>query len=213
MSNKDKNVQNSSSNMEDKDLDSVNEIHVFVDVLNLLSRERDGKDILNEENESTDSGQQDGDQQKARSSECSSSKNKKKREKFDSGLGDEIVENHDPSDDDDDHNSKIGKAKWKYPTSDDFSSSDDDEQVEKRQKRSSKTENGTHSFLKCRRTESGVHRVTADSSNENEGEEEMKTDNEMRMYESPYTELMKSRIQELPLPPILKKYLSFYREF
>lgn len=198
--------------MEDQDVDSVNEIHVIVDVLNLLSREHEGKDILNEENESTDSGQHDGDQQKASSSECSHNRNKKKREKFDSGLGDEIVENHDPSDDDDDLDTKIGKVKWKYPTSDDFSSSDE-EQVEKRQKRSSKTENGTHSFLKCRRTESGVHRVTADSSNENEGEEEMKPDNEIRMYESPYTELMKSKIQELPLPPILKKYLNFYREF
>lgn len=154
-----KNGQNGSSNMEDQDLDSVNEIHVFVDVLNLLSREREGKDVLNEENESTDSGQQDSDHHRASSSECSSNTNKKRREKFDSGLGDEIVENHDSSDDEEDHDAKASKLKWKLPTFDDFSSSDEDEQVEKRPKRSSKTENGTHNFLKCRRTESGVQRV------------------------------------------------------
>ncbi|XP_018564596.1 protein-L-isoaspartate O-methyltransferase domain-containing protein 1 isoform X2 [Anoplophora glabripennis] len=207
-----KNGQNGSSSMEDQDLDSVNEIHVFVDVLNFLSRERDGKDVLNEENESTDSGQHEGEHQRAISSECSSNTNKKRREKFDSGLGDEIVENHDPSDDED-HDTKVDKPKWKYPTSDDFSSSEEDEQVEKRPKRSSKTENAAHSFLKCRRTGLSVQRVAGDSSNDNEGEEEMKTDNEMRMYESPYTEHVKSKIQELPLPPILKKYLNFYREF
>lgn len=211
-----RNGQNGGANIEDHDLDSVNEIHVFVDVLNLLSRTRDGADILNEGNESTDSGQHETEQQRPSSSECSDAKNKKKREKFDSGLGDEIVENHEPSDEEEeeeDVEAKADKLKWNYPASDDFSTSDEDEQVEKRQKRSSKTENGAHGFLKCRRTESGVHRFTSDSSNENEGEEEMKVDNEMRMYKSPYTERMKAKIQDLPLPPILKKYLNFYREF
>ncbi|KAJ8911379.1 hypothetical protein NQ315_014210 [Exocentrus adspersus] len=205
------NDQNGSGD-ENLDSDSVNKIHVIVDVLNLLSRDRDGSnsDILNEENESTDSGHLEGDQQQPSSSESSDIKNKKKREKFDSGLGDEIVENHDPSTDEDSHDSKVNSSKWKHPASDDFSSSDEDEQS-KRQKRSSKPEN-SHNFLKCRRTDSGAQRLAADSSNENEAEEEMKADNEMRMYESKYTELMRAKIRELPLPPILKRYLNFYRE-
>lgn len=35
----------------------------------------------------------------------------------------------------------------------------------------------------------------------------------MRMYESFYTEFMREKIQQLPLPPILKRYLNFYRDF
>lgn len=66
--------------------------------------------------------------------------------------------------------------------------------------------------LKWRRIESGFNRLVADSSSEND-HEEAKADDEMRMYESPYTEYMEKKIQELPLPHILKRYLDFYREF
>ncbi|VEN59900.1 unnamed protein product [Callosobruchus maculatus] len=52
------------------------------------------------------------------------------------------------------------------------------------------------------------------SSSDNEKEEEQKVDyDERRMYQTPYTDRMRSKIQELPLPPVLKRYLNYYREF
>lgn len=69
------------------------------------------------------------------------------------------------------------------------------------------------SALKWRRIEADIHTMVADSSSENENEEEPKIDNEMKMYKSPYTDHLKSSIQQLPLPTILKKYLNYYREF
>lgn len=98
-----------------------------------------------------------------------------KREKFDSGLGDEIIEVHNSSSDDDE-NMKL----------DIISSCDEDHTSERRHKR--------------------------DTSSDTE-EESKQTDNEMKMYQTPFTEHMKAKIQQLPLPPILKKYLNYYRDF
>ncbi|KAL1494238.1 hypothetical protein ABEB36_009861 [Hypothenemus hampei] len=36
---------------------------------------------------------------------------------------------------------------------------------------------------------------------------------QMRMYKSPYTKYMQQRIQQLPLPPTLKKYVNYNRDF
>lgn len=94
-----------------------------------------------------------------------------------------------------------------------ISSSDEDEDSsrEKRIKRGPKKEKLPLKSLKWRRIESNSSRLT-ESSSENDNEE-TKTDDEMRMYESPYTEHMVKKIQELPLPHILKRYLDYNREF
>ncbi|KAJ8932456.1 hypothetical protein NQ314_014638 [Rhamnusium bicolor] len=209
------NNKNDSSSLQDQEecsLDSINEY--IVDVLNVL-RERGGDDSINEDNESNDEEHREVDQQRPSSSECSEDKRNKKREKFDSGLGDEIVENNSDSSGDQ-IDMKLGmidntrKATVVYNHN---NVDNDEEQTEKRNKRGPKTGNETRNGLKWRRIESNIYRFEADSSSENEGDEEIKTDNEMRMYESPYKEHMKAKVQELPLPPILKKYLNFYREF
>lgn len=93
-----------------------------------------------------------------------------------------------------------------------MASSSDEDHREKRNKRVQTSARESRCALKWRRIESGIHRIVADSSSENDNEE-AKIDNEMRMYESPYTEHMRAKIQQLPLPTILKRYINFYREF
>lgn len=81
---------------------------------------------------------------------------------------------------------------------------------------SSSDEDSDHQEKRKRRTilhNRVVTQLVSYSSSDVENEEEPKVDNEMRMYESSYTEHMKSKIQNLPLPPILKRYLNFYRKF
>ncbi|XP_050313555.1 protein-L-isoaspartate O-methyltransferase domain-containing protein 1-like [Anthonomus grandis grandis] len=97
-----------------------------------------------------------------------------KREKLDSGIGDEIIEAHVSSDEGD----NVGL--------DTISSCDEDGVAEKRHKGDS-------------------------SISETEEEDQKDSANEMRMYQSPYTEYMREKIQELPLPLILKRYLNYYR--
>lgn len=94
----------------------------------------------------------------------------------------------------------------------DVASSSDDDHREKRNKRVQTSARESRCALKWRRIEAGIHRFVADSSSENDNDE-AKVDNEMRMYESPYTEHMRAKIQQLPLPTILKRYINFYREF
>lgn len=59
-----------------------------------------------------------------------------------------------------------------------------------------------------------VTNCTDSSTETDEEDEEINLSSDgMRMYESPYTEFMREKIQQLPLPPILKRYLNFYRDF
>lgn len=174
--------------------ESMNEIHnVFVDVINVLRNERGVTEDIDSEEEHEESHQ----------SGPSNVEEKKKREKFDSGLGDEIVFNHVSSSEDD----TVEDPRW--------SSDDESNQNEKRNKRSQDTENKTSaSSLKWRRIESDIQGMFSDSSSDNENESERKIDDSgMRMYKSPYTEHMKAKIQQLPLPTILKKYINYYRDF
>ncbi|CAG9819140.1 unnamed protein product [Phaedon cochleariae] len=173
------------------------ELHdVFFGVLNCLRRERgEGEDPLEEEEED-DHVEMGG--EGPSTGESREGRNKKKREKFDSGLGDEIVENH-------------------SETSEDvISSSDEDRHQEKRPKRAQQSDRDPpRSVLKWRRTEALTAQRFADSDSEREaeGEGQRSEEGEMRMYRSPYSEHLKAKIQRLPLPPILKRYLNFYREF
>ncbi|KAH1016996.1 hypothetical protein HUJ05_007734, partial [Dendroctonus ponderosae] len=95
-----------------------------------------------------------------------------KRQKWDSGLEEEIIETHESSDDE-----SMGL--------DAIFSGDEDDVSEKRFKR--------------------------DSSSKDE-EEIADRSNHIMMYQSLYTPHMVQRIQELPLPPMMKKYLNCNRD-
>ncbi|XP_030754406.1 uncharacterized protein LOC115881164 [Sitophilus oryzae] len=215
----------------EQSLDTINDISdVLVECLEVLRRERASlerqRDDLveemasqdNQENENEENAQREveGGQNEMQnkdeamgsnnpSTSAAPSKSNGKREKFDSGLGDEIIEARDSSDDDDEDeegdNMKL-----------DAISSCDEEQatsgLEKRQKR------GTRRVAKLRRMDCRSRSHNQDNSSEFDTEEDTKqVDNELKMYQSPFTEHMKAKIQELPLPLILKRYLNYYREF
>lgn len=117
---------------------------------------------------------------------------KKSRAKFDSGLGDEIVETNP------DHSSEANTMEL-----DTDSSSDDEIRL-----------NMCRDVLDSALI-SMKRGVITDSSSDNETapEEAKVVQNEIRTIASPYTAHMKSKIQQLPLPNVLKNYLNFYREF
>lgn len=139
--------------------------------------------------------------------ECASSSNPKKksnREKFDSGLGEEIIEapsSESPERSDSENHMEVESNE----------STDELDEEERGSKRGSKDEApGT----KWRRVMSS-NRCMSGSSTENDTtqDESRSVRDEIRVLPSPYTAHMKRKIQDLPLPSILKSYLNFYREF
>ncbi|KAI4461399.1 protein-l-isoaspartate o-methyltransferase [Holotrichia oblita] len=131
--------------------------------------------------------------------------NNKKREKFDSGLGEEIAERDNNVQDSSEND-----------TMDVDSSSSNDATKGKRNKRGPKNNSEEGSSAKWRRIWLSTHRLDSysnSSDSEAVQEEANASTNEMKIVQSPYTQLMRAKIQELPLPPILKNYLNFYREF
>lgn len=118
------------------------------------------------------------------------------REKFDSGIGDEIIETHNTTSPD----VSDGENRMEVE-SNSSSSSDEDVRAKKRQ--------GELLDIVC-----GMKWRFVDSSSDNENtqEESPLVQNAIRTISSPYTIPMKKKIQELPLPSILKTYLNFYRE-
>lgn len=119
---------------------------------------------------------------------------KANREKFDSGIGDEIVENHDNLSPE----SSDGDIRW------DAVSSDDDTKYN----RGKEALDAVLCGIKW-----GV--ATDSSSSDSDAAEDIKAvpvEDEIRTISSPYTFHMRDKIQELPLPSILKNYLNFYRE-
>lgn len=197
------------------------------DVLNVL-RSENQRDNTEEKQQSTTNEQEEENSEdeplpgNSRIMNRESMKKKTKREKFDSGLGDEI-----PSASESD-NEDLSFVRKMISSSDDDDDDDDEEEDadeddgDKQSKRQYKSRRDNKSVLlhkpiiKMRKI--GNYAITTDSSSDNENrDDEHKIDNnskpEMRMYESVYTEFMKAKIQELPLPPILKRYLNFYREF
>uniref|UniRef100_A0A6P7FGF4 Uncharacterized protein LOC114327769 isoform X2 n=1 Tax=Diabrotica virgifera virgifera TaxID=50390 RepID=A0A6P7FGF4_DIAVI len=176
-----------------------------LDFINVLSRGADSEEVEEENGEPQGESSQPTAEQLNESGPSQERvlddvKKNKKREKVDSGLGDEIVETHSVSSDDE-------------SVDDIHSSSDDDEDgahKEKRNKRTQKSENKNLSSLKWRRIETNINTIVTNSSSDNETEEPK--DNEMKMYDSPYTEHIKAKIQQLPLPTCLKRYLNYYRE-
>lgn len=126
---------------------------------------------------------------------------KTNREKFDSGLGDEIIETQNTT------SPEVSESENRMEVdsnSNSSASSDEDVRPNKRQ--------GELLDIVC-----GMKwRFVTDSSSDNENtqEEESKVpQNEIRTISSPYSSHMRNKIQQLPLPSILKNYLNFYREF
>lgn len=126
---------------------------------------------------------------------------KTNREKFDSGLGEEIAEAPSTSN----------------GTSSSNGSSDSDDRMELREEErgSKRGSNADAAGTKWRRVTLSPNRCISRSSEEFEAthDESSSSREEIRVIQSPYTEHMKRKIQELPLPSILKKYLNFGREF
>ncbi|EFA09382.1 protein-L-isoaspartate O-methyltransferase domain-containing protein 1 [Tribolium castaneum] len=127
---------------------------------------------------------------------------KNNRDKFDSGLGDELLISELPVD--------MVEA---------MSSSSDDEQSSKRCKRGLKEKEKRLSskWRKIERVDT-PKKCDSDDSSDNDDKSDSESDyvdamNRMKMYMSPYSGHMKSKIQQLPLPSNVKKFLNFYREF
>ncbi|KRT81390.1 hypothetical protein AMK59_5592 [Oryctes borbonicus] len=189
----------------------------FVNVLQELERERRGSQNGDRDEEEVQHPEDDTNNEEASNNEASSNNhtntnnkqeeasNNKKREKFDSGLGEEIVEK--------DHNIQDSSEN---DTMDVDSSSSTDGIEGKRNKRGPKNNPEVRSGAKWRRICVSTHRLESysNSSDSETVQEEANTSaNETKIVQSPYTQLTREKIQQLPLPPILKNYLNFYREF
>uniref|UniRef100_A0AAR5QA21 Protein-L-isoaspartate O-methyltransferase domain-containing protein 1 n=3 Tax=Dendroctonus ponderosae TaxID=77166 RepID=A0AAR5QA21_DENPD len=112
-----------------------------------------------------------------------------KRQKWDSGLEEEIIETHESSDDE-----SMGL--------DAIFSGDEDDVSEKRFKRDSSSED-----------KEDIADASNDIDSSSKDEEEIADrSNHIMMYQSLYTPHMVQRIQELPLPPMMKKYLNCNRD-
>lgn len=185
---------------------------VFVNVLQELERDSSqGEDEVEEQleenmnnleviNNETDNNRE---SQTGSNEESTSTK---KREKFDSGLGEEIVEK----------DNQVQESSGNDTMEVDSSSSN--EEVEgKRNKRGSKNHSEVRSGAKWRRICLSTHQLDSYSNSSDsdtvQDEASPATVNDAKIVQSPYTKLMRSKIQELPLPTILKNYLNFYREF
>lgn len=142
---------------------------------------------------------------------ASTSKTEKRnnREKFDSGLGEEIVEvpSNQSSERSDSENHMDMES-----IEDSVDDDDDDDEEERGSKRGS---NNDTPGTKWRRVTMSPNRCMSGSSTENDitQEENKSAHDEIRIIPSPYTAHMRKKIQKLPLPSILKSYLNFYREF
>lgn len=137
--------------------------------------------------------------------ESAETKKKTNREKFDSGLGEEIIEA--PSSESPDRSDSENQMEVESNES-----TEELDEEERGSKRGSKDEApGT----KWRRVTLSQNRCLSGSSTENDTtqDESRSVLDEIRVIPSPYTAHMKKKIQELPLPSILKNYLNFYREF
>lgn len=131
-----------------------------------------------------------------------------KREKFDSGIGEDLLNEKGHSSD-----SEIASAMDVDSDSEDNSSS-----CERSHKRSPVIPAGlvrTGEKLKkiALRANHLRNFVDSDSDSDMMVDEQQPTTVTRSVYTSPYTPLMRAKIQALPLPPMLKLYLNLYREF
>lgn len=140
-------------------------------------------------------------QEFARTSET---KKKNNREKFDSGIGEEIIEAplNESSDSSDSENHMEVESN---------ESTDEFDEEERGNKRGSKDEAPGTKWRKVTVSSNRISGGSTENGTTQDGSRSIQ--DEIRMIPSPYTAHMKRKIQELPLPSILKNYLNFYREF
>lgn len=132
--------------------------------------------------------------------------NQNKREKFDSGLGEDIIEapsNLSPERSDSENHMEVESNE---------ESADEIDEEERGSKRGS---NNDAPGTKWRRVTLSPNRCMSGSSTENDTtqDDSKSGHDEIRVIPSLYTGHMKTKIQQLPLPSLLKNYLNFYREF
>lgn len=144
-------------------------------------------------------------EQESTSSTPAPLKKKNNREKFDSGIGEEIIEapiNESPERSDSENRMEV-------------ESNDSTEELDEEERGNKRGSNEDAPGSKWRRVTLSPNRCMSGSSTENETtqDESRSVQDELRVIQSPYTAHMKKKIQELPLPSILKNYLNFYREF
>lgn len=127
-----------------------------------------------------------------------------KREKFDSGLGEDLLNERGHSSD-----SEIANVMDVDSDSEDNSSTCD-----KTSKRSqyARVPSFLHTGSKLKRIAMRSY-VDSDSDSDMVVEEANASPVARTVYVSLYTQPMRAKIQALPLPPILKQYLNLYREF
>lgn len=154
---------------------TANDVASVLDNLNTIAEES----VLNDEEIASVSSREDR------------KKSVSKREKFDSGLGEDLL-------------NERGQSSDSEMTSD----SEDN----------SSTTNCFRTDERLNRLARSVRRlrniVDDDSDSDMIVEESVVAQPVARaVYTSPYTPLMRAKIQALPLPPMLKQYLNLYREF
>lgn len=151
------------------------------------------KEVLNEEEQASSSVEE-------------TKKTVNKREKFDSGLGEDLLNEKHSSD------SEVGNV-----MDVDSDSEDNSSMCDKDVRRS--TSNPITAFFntggKLKRLAMRNNYIDSDSDSDMVVEEFTQSPPPVARtaYVSPYTQYMRAKIQALPLPPILKQYLNLYREF
>lgn len=136
----------------------------------------------------------------------STTEKRSNREKFDSGLGEEVVEV--PSN----HSSERSDSENQIEVESYEESMDEIDEEERGSKRGSNNETPGAKWRKVTLSPNGA--VSGSSTENDTAQEERNSDLDgIRVIQSPYSAHMKRKIQELPLPSILKNYLNYYREF
>lgn len=153
------------------------------------------------ENNNAASAENTNENPSASNSEVNQPKQRTNSEKIDSGLGEDIIEK----------DTSISSESSDHDQMElDTSSSSTDGQT-RRNKRLSKQANLRSG--KCRRFRTNVSRLYSISSTDSDHMEEETETNGPIVVSSPYSVHMRNKIQQLPLPTILKKYLNYYRDF
>lgn len=135
-------------------------------------------------------------------------KNKKtgnnKREKFDSGLGEDLLNEKHSSD------SEIMEVD---SDSEENSSYSGDNNSKSKRIQYARVPSLIHAGGKFKKVSLRSYTVDSDSDSDMLVEEPQPRPVQRTVYVSPYTKYLRAKIQALPLPPLLKQYLNFYREF
>lgn len=138
-------------------------------------------------------------------------KNKKtgnsKREKFDSGLGEDLLNEKG-------HSSDSEVMDVDSDSEENLSiTSDNSSKASSKRLQYARVPSFIHAGGKFKKITMRSYTVDSDSDSDMIVEEMQPRPVQRTVYVSPYTQYMRAKIQALPLPPLLKQYLNLYREF